>query len=251
MSATDAPVGLSAEAQALLGRVSRAREDRASLISEDVELPLEAAYRIQRLRFAERDLVGYKLGLVSAAKQRQMGLDAPFYGPLLRDMGRSGRVDLDEFIDPRIEPEIAVVLRDDVPARVSPGALELAIGGLFLAVDVLDTVWEGYRFSAAEVVADGLSGGAFLLDEVLLTSEAGTLQLWLDGDLVGEGDIDAIGDWRANLRWLAGEVGGLRAGQVVLLGSPAAAVAARPGTLELHGPGNRVLIARLTREGVE
>jgi len=47
------------------------------------------------------------------------------------------------------------------------------------------------------------------------------------------------------LSWLSGEVGGLQAGQVIFLGSPAAAVPAKPGTLELRGPQESVLTARV------
>jgi hypothetical protein len=45
------------------------------------------------------------------------------------------------------------------------------------------------------------------------------------------------------LSWLSEKVGGLRAGQVIFLGSPAAALPARSGTLELHGPQESVLTA--------
>ena len=73
----------------------------------------------------------------------------------------------------------------------------------------------------------------------------GRLSLYLNGELLTEGPLEALGNLGERLAWLAGEVGGLRAGQVVFLGSPAAALEARPGTLELRGPANSVLVAKV------
>ncbi len=50
-----------------------------------------------------------------------------------------------------------------------------------------------------------------------------------------------IPDMGERLSWLSGEVGGLRVGHVIFLGSPAAAVPTRPCKLELHGPQQSVL----------
>jgi 2-keto-4-pentenoate hydratase len=69
--------------------------------------------------------------------------------------------------------------------------------------------------------------------------------LYLDGELVAQGLLEVLGDPGERLAWLASEVGGLKAGQVVFLGSPAAALEARPGTLELRGPEKSTLVARL------
>jgi len=153
-------------------------------------------------------------------------------------------VHVSQFIQPRIEPELAVVMREDVPAHVSPEAARLAVGGIFLGVDFLDSIWEGYRFSIADVVADNTSGGGFLLGEQLLREPVtGQLSLYMDGELLTQGSVESLGDMGERLSWLSGEVGGLRAGHVIFLGSPAAAVLARPGQLELRGPQESVLTA--------
>lgn len=65
------------------------------------------------------------------------------------------------FLQPRVEPEQVVVLRDDVPAQVSSETTRLAAASVFLGVDFLDSIWEEYRFSITEVVADNASGGGF------------------------------------------------------------------------------------------
>jgi 2-keto-4-pentenoate hydratase len=239
-------LNLNRDANALLERVRQARTERRAVRKEGTEVDLESAYEIQAALGEERELKGYKLGLISPAKQEQMGLDAPIHGRVYPDMLLDNPVSLGRFIQPRFEPELAVVLGEDVPPDAPPGAAALAIGGTFLAVDFLDSVWEGYDFSITDVVADNASGGGFLLGERLLEEPLeGSLRLYLDGGLVAEGTLETLGNPGERLAWLAAEVVGLRAGQVIFLGSPAAALETRPGTLELRGPKNSVLIASL------
>ncbi len=231
---------------ALLERVREARTGRHTVAGKESEVDLGGAYRIQDEIGEGREVKGYKLGLVSPAKQAQMGIDSPIYGKVYPDMLLESPVSLSSFIQPKFEPELAVMLGEDLPPNALPGVASRAAGGIFLAVDFLDSIWEGYKFSIAEVVADNTSGGGFLMGERPLTNPfEGELRLYLDGQLVAEGSLRGLEDWEERLTWLAGEVGGLRAGQVIFLGSPAAAVEVRPGTLELRGPHGSTLVARL------
>lgn len=220
----------------LLETVRRARAERRTVPSKGSErnVDLEGAFRIQAELAAGRPLKGYKLGLVSPAKQRQMGIDRPIWGRVFPEMIHAHEVRLSDFIQPRVEPEVAALLADDLPAGSPEGAAMRAVAGFVLAVDILDSIWEGYRFTLAEVVADNTSGGGFLMGERLLEAPpAGDLELWLDGELLGRGPVAALGNPYHQLATLAEMAGGLSAGQVVFLGSPAAAQPARPGTLTL------------------
>lgn len=239
-------MSLQGEAGALLERVREARTKRRTTRKGDGAVELADAYRVQEAIGEGRELKGYKLGLLSPAKQEQMGVDAPIHGRVYPEMIVEGTISLGDFIQPRFEPEVAAVLRTDVPPDATPGLASLAVGGVFLAIDFLDSVWEGYDFSITDVVADNASGGGFLLGDRLLDLPLdGELRLYLDGELLAEGPLDVLGDPGEKLAWLAGEVGGLKAGQVVFLGSPVAAQAVRPGVLELRGPEGSVLTARL------
>ncbi len=202
--------------KSLLTRVREARTSRKITTSqtEAVGVDLEGAYRIQSALGENRELKGYKFGLISPAKQAQMGINAPIYGRVYAEMLLESPVHLSRFIQPRIEPELAVVLRDDLPAQAPPGVARLAIAGVFLGVDFLDSIWEGYP-----------------------------LRLYLNGELLTEGPVEALGDIGERLSWLSEKVGGLKAGYVIFLGSPAAALPAKPGMLELHGPQDSVLTA--------
>lgn len=238
--ATDAlarpDAGLSAAERELAGAILDARRRRYTLESrgDAWRVDLAGAYRIQAA-LQEGPLKGYKLGLVSPAKQAQMGLSAPIWGRILARTVADGPVSARAFVQPRVEPEVAVVLRDPVPPGATPGEAWAAVAGFVLCADILDSVWKGYRFSAPEVVADNASAGALVLGERLLSTESvrGELRLFLDGRLVAGGPVSALGDPGQRLSWLASQAGGLPAPSVVPLGSPAPAVELEVGLLEV------------------
>src|SRR5260370_42139921 len=128
----------------LLTRVREARTSRKRTAphAESVGLDLEGAYRIQAASGENRELKGYKFGLISPAKQAQMGISAPIYGRVYSEMLLESPVHLSRFIQPKIEPELAVVLRDDLPTRVLPGAARLAVAGIYLGADCVCSIWE-------------------------------------------------------------------------------------------------------------
>jgi 2-keto-4-pentenoate hydratase len=237
---------LSQPEQSLLLHVQQARQNRRKIApqAEALGITLEGAYRIQAALGEQRELRGYKLGVTSPAKQAQMGIRSPTYGRVYTEMLLTSPVHVSQFIQPRIEPELAVVIGKDMPARVSPEGARFAVSGIYLGVDFLDSIWEGYRFSIADVVADNTSGGGFLLGEQQLREPvSGQLSLSMNGELLTEGPVESLGDIGERLCWLSGEVGGLRTGQIVFLGSPAVALPARPGRLELRGPYGSMLNA--------
>ncbi len=230
----------------LLTQIQGARASRKTAASqaEAVGVELEGAYRIQAALGEKRELRGYKFGLISPAKQAQMKISSPIYGRVYAEMLLKSPVHLSQFIQPRMEPELAVVLRNDLSAQALPEAARLAVAGVFLGVDFLDSIWEGYRFNIAEVVADNASGSGFLLGERRLSEPfTGALRLYLNGELLTEGPLESLGDIGERLSWLSEKVGGLRAEYVIFLGSPAAALPAKPGRLELRGPQGSVLSA--------
>jgi hypothetical protein len=73
----------------------------------------------------------------------------------------------------------------------------------------------------------------------------GDLRIYHNGRLLTEGPIGDMGNIGERLTWLSETVGGLKAGQAIFLGSPAAAQEATVGTIELHGPKDSVLVAEL------
>lgn len=241
-------MNLSDNESALLTRIREARESRETTAprAEELGIDLDSAYEVQAALGEGREVIGYKLGLINAEGQAQMGVDSPIYGRVYEDMILESPVRLNSFLQPQFEPELAVVLGEDLPPGTSPGAAHAAIGGTYLAIDFLSNVWEGGTPVVADVVANNVAGGGFLLGERLLGEPLeGNLRLHHNGRLLTEGTIGEIGNVGERLVWLSEAVGGLKAGQAIFLGTPAAAQEAVAGTIELHGPRGSVLVANL------
>lgn len=224
---------------ALADEISRARSERHTIAGHRGVLDLDAAYRVQRRRFAGATIAGAKLVDAGAA-----GL---VHGPVVPEMLlEEPVVELSSFLQPHVRVELATVLRADVGADAEPGEVARAVPGVFLAVDVVDTVWIDYDSEVAEAVADGLGTGVFLLGEHLLGLDvSGELRLRVDGAIVATASFADAGDPVTRVGWLAGAVGGLSAGDVVFLGLPPTHVPAAPGTLLLQGPRGATLSAEL------
>ncbi len=241
-------MNLNDDENALLSHIREARKNHEATRpqAEELGVGVEGAYKVQAAMGEGREVLGYKLGFIGAAKQAQMGVDSPIYGRIYEGMILASPVNVSSMVQLRFEPELAVVLGEDLSPEASPGAAHSAIGGIFLAIDFLSSVWENYEFSVADVVADNASGGGFLLGERLLIEPLeGNLRLYHNGRLLTEGPVGDIGNVGERLIWLSRTVGGLKAGQVIFLGSPAAAQEAVAGTIELHGPRGSVLVAEL------
>jgi 2-oxo-3-hexenedioate decarboxylase len=236
----------------------RERKGIAQFSDEHPDIPVETAYEAQKLFIqskldAGETFVGYKLGLTSRNKQQAMGLDAPLYGRVTSGMLATfgDPVRLDRFIHPRVESEIAFLLARDVEAPATVTSVLAATDVVFGAVDVLDSRYEGFRFTLEDVVADNASAGAFYLGPVARRPEA-LVDLRLLGCVVrvdGEVAMTAagaavMGHPAASVAWLANQLAAegerLEAGQLVFSGGVTAPVPVTAGgsvTFEFDGLG--------------
>ena len=215
------------------------------------------AYAAQRLfveakLVAGERLVGYKLGLTSRNKQQAMGVDSPLYGRVTSSMLATygDPVQLDAFIHPRVESEIAFLLARDVQAPATVTSVLAATEVVFGAVDVLDSRYADFKFTLEDVVADNASSGAFYLGPIAVPPDRLDLRLLgcivrVDGEVVMTAAGAAVmGHPAASVAWLANQLaaGGefLQAGQLVFSGgvtAPVPVVAGRGVTFEFDGLG--------------
>jgi 2-oxo-3-hexenedioate decarboxylase len=136
--------------------------------SEEAELSLEDAYRVQRLvvdRLLQQGSApaGLKLGFTSEAKAAQMGVREVILGQLTSAMeiADGATVALDRFIHPRVEPEVAFLL-DGSSADDGTAPTVLAAAP---AIEIIDSRYDGFRFSLGDVVADNASSAGFVLGQ--------------------------------------------------------------------------------------
>jgi len=102
-----------------LNEAERSHQQLRQFSLEYPDITIEDAYAIQRawMRLklgGGRRLKGHKIGLTSRAMQRSSNITEPDYGALLDDMffANGGDVPIDRFILPRVEVELAFVLKD-------------------------------------------------------------------------------------------------------------------------------------------
>jgi 2-keto-4-pentenoate hydratase len=224
----------------------RDRQGRAPLsdtmaLDEPTALDVQDAVVDARVT-AGHPLVGAKLGLTSVAKQRQMNVDRPLFGWLTADMqiDAGQTVRCDQYIQPRVEPEIAFLLGRDLEGPAVTAAQVLAATeACFGAVDVLDSRYAGYTFTFNDVTADNASSAGFVLGGTALDPYGIDLRLTgcvleKNGELVATAaGASVMGHPAAAVAWLvrklAGRGRGLEAGHVVMAGGMTEAVPVAPG----------------------
>lgn len=222
------------------------------------ELTLSDAYSIQRASMARRfrrgeRLVGMKMGFTSVAKMEQMGVHEPIYGHLTDAMlvHDGGSIQRRALIHPRIEPELAFILLDDLHGPTSPAQAMLAVEGVCAALEIIDSRYEKFKFSLIDVVADNASSTRFVLgNKILSPQQLDISNLGMVMEINGEarqiGSSAAILEHPArslaalaNMLHARGEH--LSAGQIILAGGATAAEHVEAGdvvTLRCDGLGS-------------
>ena len=146
-------------AEALLAAYSN-REPIEPLTSQ-YDLATEDAYEIQlqqvrRWVAAGARVKGHKVGLTSAAMQRQMSVDQPDYGHLLDRMfwPEQEPIPLSGFLQPRVEPETAFVLAKPLrgPGVTVADAIA-AVGFVLPALELIDSRIRDWKIGLADTIA--------------------------------------------------------------------------------------------------
>ncbi len=134
-------------------------------------LGVDAAYAVQEALTDEalaggRRIVGRKVGLTSAAVQKQLGVDQPDFGMLFDDMayGDAQEVPLARLIQPKVEAEIAFVLDRDLDGeRPTLGHVLNAVGYALPAIEIVDSRVRDWKISIFDTIADNASSGLYVL----------------------------------------------------------------------------------------
>lgn len=200
------------------------------------------AYAIQERLVAPRlaageTLEGWKIGLTSAAMQRQLGVDQPDYGAILSGwvVPDGATLPLEAFIAPRVEAEICFHLA--APLRgpgVTVGDVLAATAGVSAAIEVIDSRIRDWKLTLVDTIADMASSarivvGATSVPVSGLALPAVHVELLRNGEPVADGvGAACLGDPAAAVAWAAntlGELGvTLQPGHIVMPGALHASV---------------------------
>lgn len=140
------------------------------LTDEYPDMTIADGYAVQselRQRFIAQGhkLVGWKAGLTSKAKMKQMGVDVPSIGFLTDKMARpeNSAISVGDLVHPRVECEVAFVMKDALHGPNCTREVVLAATDYVLpAVEIIDSRFSGFKFDLASVVADNGSSARFV-----------------------------------------------------------------------------------------
>ncbi|MBK8446039.1 MAG: fumarylacetoacetate hydrolase family protein [Micropruina sp.] len=231
------------------------------------ELDIEAAYAIQlaqvdHWRSQGRTVAGTKVGLTSLAVQKQLGVDQPDFGHLMADTFYASEqpIAADAFLQPRIEPEIAFVLKHDLagPGVTTAQAIR-AVDFVLASMEIVDSRIADWKITITDTIADNASCGGVVLGSKPQRLDAADLRLlgavlYRNGQLVHTGAGAAVmGSPIAALVWLANTLGRLgttlQAGSVVLPGAITPMIPVVPGdVVTANFAGLGTVTARFARQ---
>ncbi len=205
------------------------------------------AYAVQLGYIARRlaagtQLRGHKVGCTNPVIQRLFNIDQPDYGQILDDMilPDGAELSMSRLIQPRVEPEIAFILKKPLlgPNVTQAQVLE-ALESVIPCFEIIDSRIEDWRIKFVDTVADNGSSARCVLGQGL--KEFVGLDLRLvgvileqNGEVVATGaGAAALGHPAAAAAWLANTLAGygqhLNAGHLVLPGALTTAVPAQAG----------------------
>lgn len=220
-------------------------------------MTLEDGYRINRawmkLKAAQgRTVIGHKIGLTSRAMQQASQIDEPDYGTLLDDMrytctsGKTLDIAFTDFIAPRVEVELAFVLKHDLRGpNVTLEQVLDATAYVTPAVEIIDSRIEQFdrHTQVMRKVFDTISDNAANAGIVMGAAQVDPLTTdlpWCGAILRQNGVVEETGlaagvqgHPAIGIAWLANKLAPwheyLQAGEIVLAGSFTRPVAAKKG----------------------
>ena len=159
-----------ADIKALAQRVDDAAKNATEIPQLAESITLEDAYAIQKESLARRyargeKQVGIKMGFTSRDKMVQMGVHDMIWGRLTDAMivEDGGATSFRRYVHPRIEPEVAFLLKGKLVGTVTPLQALSAVEAIAPAVEVIDSRYKAFKFSLTDVVADNSSSSGFVV----------------------------------------------------------------------------------------
>jgi 2-oxopent-4-enoate/cis-2-oxohex-4-enoate hydratase len=236
------------------------REAIAPLTSQDPDITIDDAYRIQlcmiehRIAATGERIVGKKIGVTSRAVMDMLGVYQPDFGHLLSGMivSDSESIDTKTLIQPRAEGEIAFILKKDLMGPGVTNAQVLAATECVMpCFEIVDSRIQDWRIKIQDTVADNASCGVFVLgnravDPRHIDLTTCGMVLEKNGEVVAVGaGASVLGHPAAAIAMLVNKLAergeAMPAGTLVMTGGITEAVAVAAGdhvTLKVQGMGS-------------
>ena len=200
-------------------------------------LTLQEAYELQievaRLRQRRGEQVaGYKIGCVSEAIRRQMGIEHTVFGHVFAtEIHPSGaRLDRTQFDHLGIEGEFALRLAADITDAA--GRLEQSVAAVFPVIELHNCVFRGDKPTAEELVANNaIHAGIVIPDKATESAIFGSrpISVLRNGEVLGTTTVDVLATLPDLAQRLSSHGIQLKKGHIVLTGSPLPLYETAPG----------------------
>ena len=146
-------------------------KDTPKITNDHPDMDWDDAYAIQDVILQRKlargaRVVGLKAGLTSHAKMKQMGVTDPVFGFLVDEyvVSEGATVNVSELIHPKVEPEIAFVLKHALKGPgCHIGAVLAATEFVMPGIEVIDSRYRDFKFDLKSVVADNTSAARFVV----------------------------------------------------------------------------------------
>jgi 2-oxo-hept-3-ene-1,7-dioate hydratase len=206
-------------------------------------MTMDDAYAVQaaliaRRKAVGREVIGWKIGLTSKAMQSALNIDIPDSGVLMDDMAfvNGGVVPKGRFIQPRIEAEIAFVMKAPLAgAHVTAEDVIAATDYVTPSLEILDTrilradPATGKTRLVTDTISDNAANAGIVLGDEKHAIDAFDLR-WVGSIVSKNGEVEETGlgagvlnDPVQGIVWLARRMDQygqrIEAGQVILSGS--------------------------------
>jgi 2-oxo-3-hexenedioate decarboxylase len=135
-------------------------------------LTLAQAYRVTsllRAAFEARGetITGRKIGFTNREMWKVYGVQSPIWGYITNrtthELASTQALRIEDFVDPRIEPEIIFGLKAPPRPGMSEAALLDCIEWVAFGYEVVQSIFPGWKFAAADAVAAHCVHGALLI----------------------------------------------------------------------------------------
>jgi len=183
-------------------------------------------------------VIGYKIACTNVTAQRQLHVDAPFFGRLLSAFfqessgGRSASVETGQFFMRVVEAEFAFEMARDLPPAAAPRSREEiagAVKGVIPGIEIVDSRFDEWTtIGAPSLIADNACNAAWVKGSLLadwrgidLAKQAVTVTV--NGKVLRQGSgANVLGHPLNALEWLVNNLSarglGLKAGQYITTG---------------------------------
>lgn len=237
-------------------RLHESEQNRQQISATTVHFPemdIDDAYAIQKAwidikKDSGHSTVGHKIGLTSRAMQKSMNINEPDYGCLLDNMvfEEGSEIEAAAFLDPRIEVELAFILKDRLFGK------NISVSDVLSATEYIIPALEliaartyridpntSYKRTVRDTIADNAANAGIIMGGLPVRPDDIDLR-WVGAMMMRNGVIEESGVSGAVLNhpakgiaWLAKKYAqhdvALEPGQIILAGSFTRPVTVRAG----------------------